>query len=115
MAFATHLHPLYDLPEDGVPAIEVGRGAEGDEELRPVRVRPRIGHRKQSSTLVRTVHCGQHARASEQKRRSSAELTGYTPTHRRSGKVHKKESIRRLLIEQYLYPLLWDLSTGSER
>lgn len=87
VVFATHLHPLYDLPEDSVPAIEVWRCAEGDEELRPVRVRPRVGHRKQPSPLVRAVIVAASTHVyPDKKRRSSAEVL-YTPPHRRRGKV----------------------------
>lgn len=51
----THVHALHELSEDSVPAIEVRRGPEGDEELRAVRVRSRVGHRQQASPLMRPV------------------------------------------------------------
>src|SRR5438128_3153517 len=42
--FGDQLEPLHHLAEDGVPVVEVRRRHFGDEELRAVGVRARVGH-----------------------------------------------------------------------
>src|SRR5438094_146998 len=48
-----HVHPLRDLPEDGVLPVQPRRGRHRDEELRPIGVRPRVGHGQQAGAVER--------------------------------------------------------------
>ena len=55
VALADALHDIHaadDAPEDAVFAIEVGRGAKGDEELGAVGIGAGIGHGEDASTVV---------------------------------------------------------------
>src|SRR6478735_2532537 len=46
------IHPVLDDAEDRVAVVEVWRGAERDEELRAVGVRPGVGHREDALAVV---------------------------------------------------------------
>ena len=49
---AHHLHPRDDGAENDVLAVEMGRGFERDEELRPVGIGPCVGHTEQARLRV---------------------------------------------------------------
>src|SRR6266508_878232 len=48
-----HVHPFDHLAEDRVLAVQPRRGGDGDEELRPVRVRPGVGHGQEAGAVER--------------------------------------------------------------